>query len=231
MVGSKEDLLRSTQAISIRCQPIVHYSRKIAGAYEAFLHAANMEALFETCQEHHETATLLRLITQKLAYVASRLGDDVWLYFVLHPLFLDEDMDALTAGFLAPHASRVVLALPASELFDDGKHLNERCNRLRSSGYRIAVDRFCEGYSSLWRLRHVEVDVVSFSPANFMEERAIVKSVSELSCALKILPVAKGVDKKETCSMLTEVGIDWMQGSFFAPAGEPFPLVSPSAFE
>jgi EAL domain-containing protein (putative c-di-GMP-specific phosphodiesterase class I) len=95
---------------------------------------------------------------------------------------------------------------------------------LRSLGVRTALDDFGVGYSSMDTLRVLDVDMLkidrSFAAqlANDVKHREIVRSIVNLSRALRLGVVAEGVETLEQASLLYSLGVHQFQGFLFAPA-------------
>ena len=94
----------------------------------------------------------------------------------------------------------------------------ERIQRLRELGFRIAVDDFGIGYSSLAYLRDLPVDILKLdrSFVQGLSERqrdaAIVETVISLARQLDLLVVAEGVETDAQHRKLLEVGCRYAQG-------------------
>lgn len=95
---------------------------------------------------------------------------------------------------------------------------------LRSMGILIALDDFGKGYSSLYHLKHLPLDIVKID-RNFIQEihyshsqpeRTIVKSVIEIAHSLNMKVVAEGVELAEQGQLLRTMGCDYVQGYHYA---------------
>ena len=93
---------------------------------------------------------------------------------------------------------------------------------LRERGFKIMMDDFGSGYSSLNMLKDLPVDVLK-SDMGFMEQlessrRAgnIVISIIRMAKLLHIDTVAEGVETKEQKEFLKNIGCDEIQGYYFA---------------
>lgn len=94
--------------------------------------------------------------------------------------------------------------------------------RLKAIGTRIAVDDFGTGYSSLRYLQQFPVDVLKIDQsfvaglADRTGERAIVTAVVRLAHALKLTPVAEGVENSAQLNVLRGLGCEYAQGYYIA---------------
>ena len=91
---------------------------------------------------------------------------------------------------------------------------------LRKSGFRVCMDDFGSGYSSLIFLNDYTLDVIkldigflrSFSPVS----KEIMRSTVNMAKNLGIKTLAEGVEKEEHVKFLQEIGCDMMQGYYFS---------------
>jgi diguanylate cyclase len=89
---------------------------------------------------------------------------------------------------------------------------------LHCLGFRIAIDDFGSGYSSLYYLHELPIDEVKLDRsfiASITEDpraAAIVRSVIDLSHTLGLTTVAEGVENPGTAALLTGYGCDIAQG-------------------
>lgn len=93
-------------------------------------------------------------------------------------------------------------------------------SRAKTMGCKFALDDFGTGMSSLAYLRELPIDVVKIDKSfidNICDDPvkfAIVKSVNEVAHLLNLLVIAEGVETKEQCLCLEDLGIDAVQGYF-----------------
>ncbi|HEX8206556.1 MAG TPA: EAL domain-containing protein [Solirubrobacteraceae bacterium] len=94
--------------------------------------------------------------------------------------------------------------------------------RLRALGVRIAIDDFGAGYSSLARLRDLEVDLLkidrTFMTAAATDDRAgrLVRAALDLALALDMTAVAEGVENEQQRRFLVDGGCTLAQGFHLA---------------
>jgi len=107
--------------------------------------------------------------------------------------------------------------------------------RLRGIGVRLAIDDFGAGYSSLARLREMDVDLIkidrTFLQSAADDERAgrLIGAALDLAAALDTTAVAEGVETEEQRSFLVERGCTLAQGFLLArplPAAEVTELLA-----
>jgi EAL domain-containing protein (putative c-di-GMP-specific phosphodiesterase class I) len=119
-------------------------------------------------------------------------------------------------------ANRIELELTASALMEASQQHNDVLMRLRVFGFRIAIDDFGNGYSSLDYLRRFPVDRIKI-PQNFIddlgvlsEDAPIVRAIIGLARELDITVLAKGVENVRQFELLRAWGCQEMQGFYFA---------------
>ncbi|MGN0650503.1 MAG: putative bifunctional diguanylate cyclase/phosphodiesterase [Oscillospiraceae bacterium] len=99
--------------------------------------------------------------------------------------------------------------------------------RLREYGFKIEMDDFGSGYSSLNMLKDISVDTLKIDMAflrqteNNERSRAILRAIIMLSKQLGIEVITEGVETLEQVEYLTEFGSDVFQGYYFA---RPMPV-------
>ena len=101
----------------------------------------------------------------------------------------------------------------------------EEINYLSDKGFRIAIDDFGCGFSSLCLLKDLNISVLKLD-RGFLKDYneksyAIVKSVVDLAKSLNIEVVAEGVETEEMYNFVKEIGCDYAQGYLYA---KPMPI-------
>src|SRR5512142_1098097 len=106
-------------------------------------------------------------------------------------------------------------------------HITAILTQLRLKGFAIAIDDFGTGHSSLTALSHMPFSSIKIDKS-FVEELQtssdalkIVRSVIQLARDMHLPCVAEGVDNACSARLLTELGIDGLQGFYFSP---PLPV-------
>lgn len=141
----------------------------------------------------------------------------------LHDAELADQLEAhcLQAGL---NPSRVTLELTETSAMRDAGQMLDVLTRLRLKGFRLAIDDFGSGYSSLVQLHRLPFNEIKVDRefvsncATSAESRSIVRLVVELAHALRMHAVAEGVESAKTLQLLREMGCNEAQGAFIAPA-------------
>ena len=166
--------------------------------------------------------------------------------FAVNTLILDREMDALeeTARLVAQSGADAVIIqdlavmrcfqkiCPAIELHASTQmavHNLDGARMLRDLGFRIEMDDFGSGYSSLNMLSILPIDALKldmqFIRSAFGERRdtRLLKFVIQLAESLGVPTIAEGVETAEQLSALKDMGCDIVQGYYFSkplPADE-----------
>lgn len=102
----------------------------------------------------------------------------------------------------------------------------ETLKRLRNAGFRIALDDFGSGHSSLSYLRRYEVDKIKIDRsfvqhlghAIDQDAAAIVKAITTLGQTIGLTVTAEGVETEDQRRILATTGCTELQGHLFARA-------------
>ena len=99
--------------------------------------------------------------------------------------------------------------------------LIDTTERLRAMGFRVEMDDFGSGYSSLHMLKEVPVDRIKLDMHFLTESGDPVKSRTIVSCMIQMIHqlgmslIAEGVEMIEQAEFLKEKGCSEMQGYYF----------------
>ena len=125
--------------------------------------------------------------------------------------------------------SLIHIEITESAAMSDTEEISKRLERLRGIGFKIAMDDFGSGYSSLNSLKDIPIDIVKLDMGFFSETDntdkgySILTSVVRMAKSLKLTTIAEGVEKEEQLSFLKAIDCDIIQGFLFAkpiPADE-----------
>lgn len=111
--------------------------------------------------------------------------------------------------------------------FNDSEDLYIVLQQLQDMGFRLEVDDFGAGYSSLNMIRNVPVNTIKIDK-NFLDQKLttdkgkiVISHTIAMAKDLQLNVVAEGVETKEHVDFLKETHCDVAQGFFFA---RPMPL-------
>jgi Amt family ammonium transporter len=120
--------------------------------------------------------------------------------------------------------ARVIFEITESELIPDLPQAIERLTRLRSQGFRFALDDFGRGYSSFSYLRDLPVEMVKIDGsytqalADDSASAAFIGAITDLAHAIGLRCVAEHVEHPSVIEPLRRLGVDFGQGYHL---GEP----------
>lgn len=99
----------------------------------------------------------------------------------------------------------------------------EMLSKIHLEGFKIAIDDFGKGFSSLNMLDHLQIDVLKIDKSfidkigNGKREKAsIVRHIIQIAKEKHIITVAEGIEKKEQVTYLKKLGCDLVQGYYFS---------------
>ena len=139
---------------------------------------------------------------------------------------LAEHICQLVDAYGSPH-ELIELEVTESAFFDDKDVLVETVKQLKDYGFRVSMDDFGAGYSSLNSLKDIPLDVLKLDGEFFRGEdddgrgAIVVREAIQLARSLNMRVVAEGVEKKEQVDFLAGQGCDMIQGFYFA---KPMPV-------
>lgn len=122
----------------------------------------------------------------------------------------------------------IILEITESVAMLDVAHAADRLQHIKQSGFKIALDDFGTGYSSLSQLHEMHVDELKIDISfvrrlNEPNGLSMTQAIINLARALNMETVAEGVESEEAAIKLREMGVDYLQGFYFAnpmPADE-----------
>jgi EAL domain-containing protein (putative c-di-GMP-specific phosphodiesterase class I) len=118
--------------------------------------------------------------------------------------------------------TRIGFEVTESGIIPDPEEAADFLRGLKSLGAHIAIDDFGTGYSSLGYLQALPVDTVKLDRSfviragDDLRSRAIVRSVVDLTRAMRLSCVAEGVETIEQLDVVTDLGCELVQGFVFA---------------
>ncbi|HEX9097331.1 MAG TPA: EAL domain-containing protein [Candidatus Dormibacteraeota bacterium] len=132
------------------------------------------------------------------------------------PELVPEVMEAIDDAGLDPHS--LILELSESVLMADRQQVAQMLQELRERGFRLALDDFGAGYSSLGRLRDFAVDILKMDQSftagigNGATDGAILRAIIGIANSLGLMTIAEGVDRPEQLAALNAMGCHAGQG-------------------
>lgn len=118
--------------------------------------------------------------------------------------------------------SQLNLELTESVIMDNEEAHHQVLKKLREYGFKIEMDDFGSGYSSLNVLKDIEMDVIKIDK-EFLHQsgeqsrrRAIIISVIQMAKKLGMKVIVEGVETEVQKEFLLKAGVDTFQGYYFS---------------
>ena len=118
--------------------------------------------------------------------------------------------------------SMLLLEITESAYTDDSEQIIETVNKLRGCGFRIEMDDFGSGYSSLNMLTSLPIDALKLDMkfirgiCESEKNERLVGIMIEIARLLEVPVIAEGVETKEQMELLKKLGCDIIQGYYFS---------------
>jgi len=126
--------------------------------------------------------------------------------------------NALRSSGLPPE--RLHLELTESVFVDNEKKIRQQLDAIQARNIHVSIDDFGTGYSSLSQLQTLKVNYVKIDKSfvDNMEHKgeAIIRATLFIARELNCQTVAEGVESKEQAMALSAMGVDYLQGYYFA---------------
>ena len=137
----------------------------------------------------------------------------------------DLGLEEILTGLLKENSlspSELLLEITESAYTDDSKQIVETVERLRKIGFKVEMDDFGSGYSSLNMLASLPIDALKLDMgfvkgiAKNEKDFRMARFVLEIASYLGAKVVAEGVETKEQYELLKNAGCDIIQGYYFS---------------
>lgn len=121
---------------------------------------------------------------------------------------------------------QLILELTETAAMDDPVKSLDTLTRLRMRGFRLSIDDFGTGFSSMLALVRMPFSEVKIdksfvmTAANSRESRQVIKATIDLAHSLDMSVIAEGIETEDSLNLLQEMRCDQAQGYFI---GRPMP--------
>jgi diguanylate cyclase (GGDEF)-like protein len=214
-------------------QPIVNVREGTVFAYEALCRPTdagfeNVGQLIETAVHTGRIRDLGRVLRRIVVEPMPQLPEPCALFVNIHPQDLNDEQLLGAEAYLLPWARRVVLEVTETEAIRDYPRARARIAALRAQGFRIALDDLGSGYSSLNLLAQLEPDIVKLDMELVRgieregRTRRLVQHLIEFCRGEGFITVAEGIETGAELAVVTELGVDLVQGYLLAHPQPPF---------
>jgi EAL domain-containing protein (putative c-di-GMP-specific phosphodiesterase class I) len=234
--GLESSFARCLQTLWMAMHPIVCGRTHAVVGYEALLRSSEPSlphpaAVIDAAERLGQLDILGRTVREHAAAVFTESGQTALLFVNLHVTdLLDADLLSPRAP-LAKLAHQVVLEITERSSLDRVPDVRSVIASLRELGYRIAVDDLGAGYAGLTSFTLLEPDFVKLDMSLIRgidgnaTKQKVVRSMTTLCHEMGMLVVAEGVETRQECAVLVELGCDLLQGFLLARPARPFPEI------
>ncbi len=235
-VSTIEQRLREAdlgEEMSVVFQPIMNCKTEKVAGMEALarwnspvLGSVSPAVFIHSAEQAGIIAQLSEILFRKALTQARSWPENIYLSFNLSALNLScrQSVSRLLemiadAGF-APE--RVVFEITESAVLADFDRALDALNILRAAGVGIALDDFGTGFSSLSYVQKLPIDRLKIDRSfitmiqSNAASRAIVSTIATLCQNLDIGCVVEGVETEEELLQVRQLGLDYVQGYYFA---------------
>ncbi len=136
------------------------------------------------------------------------------------------DIEAVVNLFFIPH-EYIDIELTESSTVGNEEAIEKLFRELHAGGFKISIDDFGSGYSSLAMLKNFDVDTLKMDKSFFRDSTIIrrddmlIDGIVKLSHNLGMYVVAEGIETLEQVERLKEMNCDAVQGYYYA---KPMPI-------
>lgn len=228
---------RALDGLHMHFQPVVRLSDQSVFAYEALVRSneptiPHPGALLEAAERLDRLHDLGRAIRGRAVEPLSAAAEEALLLVNVHTQDLMDDTLFDPQGPLGRVAGRVGLEITERARLERIDDPRSRVQRLRSLGFRIAIDDIGAGYAGLTSFANLEPDLVKIDMTLVRNvetapmKARLVASFIDVCRDLDIPVIAEGVETEAERDRLRELGCDLFQGFLFARPGPAFPKPS-----
>lgn len=111
---------------------------------------------------------------------------------------------------------------------EEGSAIMEKMQYLKDYGFKIAVDDFGSGYSSLHLLKTMPIDILKIDKSFLdidldmdIRNEIVIRDVVDMGKHLNLQIIVEGVETQEQSDFLEAIGCDIVQGYYY---GKPMPV-------
>lgn len=234
--------------LTVLFQPIVTNKKRAIFGYEALIRGPSDTplhspvTLFETAARHGrlvELEVLCREVSIR-QFVRLNLPGKLFLNTSPESLFQPNSRTGSTLNILKQvglSPERVVIELTEQFPTENYEAIREAKHHYKSMGFEIAIDDLGAGYAGLRMWSELRPDYVKID-RHFMQDihedrvkQEFVRSIKNIARGLNCKVVGEGVETEDEFRCVTKLGIEFIQGYYFArPAQIPLTAVAKTFF-
>lgn len=177
-------------------------------------------------------AFVLEKVLQKLSYWKEHYHKEISISinvsrtYLFNEGYVDQFIELIESYPI--HTSQIEIEITETTALNHKEELIVILNKLKKHHFRISLDDFGSGYSSLNMLKDFPIDVVKIDQEFFRtnaythtRSHIIIEEVIELCHKLNIIVVAEGVENIEQRDFLVDHHCDYIQGYYYY---KPMPI-------
>lgn len=220
-------------------QPFINCKSNQIYGYEALVRGLNNESAFSIISKVNDENRYLfdQLCRVKAISLASKLKIETMLSinFLPNAIYKPERCIRTTLDAAKKYkfpAERIMFEFTEVEKIEDTNFIKKIVEYYNKLGFKTAIDDFGSGYAGLGLLANFQTDIVKLDMDLIrnidtdLTRQSIVRNCLNIFHDLNITPLAEGIETKEEFVFLRDLGVELMQGYFFAkPAFESLPNV------
>lgn len=233
------DILNN-ESLTSHYQPIVDAKSKDIIGYEALARGVKKDGslmypseLFEKSKRNDTNFRLDRICRESALKTAAakKVSHKIFINFLPTSIYDPEFCLASTvkwANQLEFDPKNIVFEVVETEQVKDKEHLKKILSFYRDKGFLVALDDVGEGYSGLGMIIDLKPDIIKVDKKIIENidkdelKQSVYKALYNLSKEHNIQVLAEGVENPYELEMVESIGVDYIQGYYFAkPGAEP----------
>ena len=137
-----------------------------------------------------------------------------------------EKVRALADKYSVP-TTNIIFEITERKAIEDIMRVVSFVSKLKSEGFRFAIDDFGSGYSSFYYLKYLPVDFLKIEGEfiktlpNSPTDRIFIEGIVSVAKKMGIKTIAEYVENEKVLEVVKDLGIDYAQGYYL---GKPEPL-------
>jgi EAL domain-containing protein (putative c-di-GMP-specific phosphodiesterase class I) len=217
---------RALQSLWMAYQPVFSWKQKRVFSYEALLRTdeptmAKPCVFLSAAERLNRMTDVGRIVRDRVA--ADVLNAPAQLVFVnLHSSDLLDEHLYDPGSALSKVADTVVLEVTERTALASVPDIEARAKRLRTMGFRFAIDNFGAGHSDLLMFAVLQPEIVKYDKSlvrgidSSPTRCKVISAMTFLFAEMKLNVIAEGVETESEREALVGLGVDLMQGHLFA---------------
>ncbi len=211
--------------VDIRDNSIMAYEALVRPQHERFAHPGE---LFEAAEQSGRVRALSRVLRLLCVEPLAKLDSKCRLFINLHPTDLFDPMLLAGEPALLANANRIVFEVTEVAEIKSFEKARESLDVLREKGFGVAIDDFGAGYSGLNNLALLNPDFVKLDMALVRQVdknprlARLITHIIDYARDEGIKVIAEGVETESEYEAVRDLGVDMVQGYYFARPSPPF---------